>query len=176
MDLTEHTLARQEIFSGVVFSVHKDEVRLPDGNMTSREVVGHPGGVVIAPLDENNELIFVRQYRYALGQTVLELPAGKLEKGEDPLAAGLRELKEETGCTAARTLDLGKFYPTPGYCSEVIHIFAAFELTQGKQQLDAGEFVELVRIPLKTAVEMVHRGEIVDGKTQVGVLKLGRML
>ncbi|MDR1805823.1 MAG: NUDIX hydrolase [Clostridium sp.] len=172
MELFEETVAREDIFSGVVVDVHVDKVRLCDGKIARREVVDHNGGVLIAPVTAAGELIFVRQFRYPYGQVLLELPAGKLERGEEALAAGLRELHEETGSTAGRCVPLGKFYPTPGYCSEVIHLFAALDLTEGTPQPDEDEYLELERIPLERAVEMVLNGEIPDGKTQTAILKI----
>ncbi|MDR3345120.1 MAG: NUDIX hydrolase [Oscillospiraceae bacterium] len=172
MELFEETLAREEHFAGRVFSVHVDAIRLPDGKTARREVVEHSGGVMIAPLTDSGELIFVRQFRYPYGKVLPELPAGKLEPGEEPLAAGLRELREETGAAAGRTVSLGQFYPTPGYCSEVIHMFAALNLTEGTPQPDEDEYLEIVRIPLDEALRMVLANEIADGKTQVAVMKI----
>ncbi|MDR1409814.1 MAG: NUDIX hydrolase [Oscillospiraceae bacterium] len=172
MELFEKTLSRQDHFSGRVFDVHVDSILFPDGQTAQREVVEHSGGVLIAPLTDSGELIFVRQFRYPYGKVLLELPAGKLEPGEEPLRAGLRELHEETGATAGRTESLGLFYPTPGYCSEVIHMFAALNLTEGTPQPDEDEYLEIVHIPLKKAVQMVLANEIADGKTQAAILKL----
>jgi len=172
MNLFEEKISRQKHFSGRVFTVYEDRVRLPDGKTANREVVQHSGGVMVAPLTESSELLFVRQFRYPYGKVILEFPAGKLEPGEDPLNAGLRELREEAGATAGRTFSLGEFYPTPGYCSETIYMFAALDLTLGEPNPDEGEFVEVVRIPLDEAVRMVLNNEIADGKTQTAILKL----
>ena len=122
MDLSEKTLQSQKIFDGRIIHVHVDTVELPNGHTSTREVVAHQGGVCIAALTEQNELLFVRQYRYPYREVVLELPAGKLEKGETPLENGKRELKEETGAQGKGYVSLGKMYPTPGYCGEIIHL------------------------------------------------------
>ncbi len=175
MELYEKTLNENEIFSGRIITVNRDEIELPSGKKSIREVVYHHGGVCVAALTEKNELIFVRQFRYPYRETVLELPAGKLEKGEDPYEAGLRELGEEAGVTTDKMLSLGKFYPTPGYCSEIIHMYFAENLTVVGQHLDEGEFLNTEKIDLKKAVEMVMNGEIVDGKTQAAVLKVAML-
>ena len=174
--LTEKKLSREEIFKGHVVHLVVDRVELENGHETSREVVEHPGGVTIAALTPEGELLFVRQYRYPYGEELLELPAGKLERGEDPLESGKRELREETGASAQHFRDIGKFYPTPGYCGEIIHMYFASGLTFGEQDLDADEFLTMQRIPLAKAVRMVLENEIRDGKTQAAVLKVDALL
>ncbi len=176
MDLTEKTINNNVIFEGKVLTLCHDDVLLPNGKTGKREIVKHRGGVCVAPLTENNELIFVRQFRYAYGEVVLELPAGKLEKGEDPFESGVRELKEETGCTADKYMFLGKLYPSPGYTSEIISIYLAEDLHSGEQKLDEDEFLHTEKIPVEKAVEMVMNNEIFDSKTQVAVLKIANIL
>lgn len=171
MDLTEKTLNQKYIFKGKIFNVRVDDALLPNGTASKREIVEHPGGVCIAPLTEENQLIFVRQFRYPYSEVVLELPAGKLEYGEDPFLAGRRELREETGAAAKSYVSLGKLYPTPGYCSEIIHMYLAKGLTFGEQDLDDDEFLETVKIPLEEAFQMVMNNQIQDSKTQVAVMK-----
>lgn len=171
MDLLEKTVEQKTIFEGRVIDVRVDRAELPNGKIATREVVEHPGGVTIAALTEKDELLFVRQFRYPFRKLLLELPAGKLEKGEDPLEAGRRELIEETGMAAGRFEPIGKMYPTPGYCSEIIYMYAAFGLSYQGQRLDEDEFLEVERIPLREAVRQVLGGEISDAKTQLGVLK-----
>ena len=152
-------------------------MRLPNGNEAGREVVEHPGGVCVAPLTAEGELLFVRQYRYPYEEVVLELPAGKRDKGgEDPLECGKRELKEETGATAEEYVSLGRVYPTPGICNEVIHLFLARGLSFGAAQPDEDEFVEVERIPLDRAVAMVMNNEIPDAKTQIAILKTAQLI
>lgn len=176
MDLTEKTVKKNTIYTGRIINVRNDDAQLPNGMMCQREVVEHPGGVTIAALTDENELLFVRQFRYPYGEVIPELPAGKLERGEDPFESGKRELKEETGAEAEHYFDLGKFYPTPGYCGEIIYMYLAWGLTFGEQDLDEDEFLDVEKIPLEKAVEMVLSGEIRDGKTQAGVLKVNELL
>ena len=172
MLLEEKTLSENVMFEGRIFTVRKDEVELPNGHKSVREVAYHNGGVCVAPFTADNELIMVRQFRYPYREVILELPAGKLEKDEDPYDAGMRELEEETGFVTDKMKSLGKFYPTPGYCSEIIHLYYADNLEFRKQRLDEDEFLNVERIKLEDAVRMVMNGEIKDGKTQTIVLKL----
>lgn len=176
MKLTEKKLGRTEIYQGRIIDMFVDDVELENGAKAKREVVSHPGGVSVAALTDQNELLFVRQYRYPYGQVVLETPAGKLERGEDPLEAGKREQEEETGTTAEQYLNLGKLYPTPGYCDEIIYLYACRVTGFGETHFDEDEFLEVERIPLDKAVEMVMNNEIVDAKTQVLILKTARLV
>ena len=171
MDFTEKPLKQDYLYRGKIVNLRVDNAELPDGTTALREVIEHPGGVCVAALTEKEELLFVEQFRYPYMETVLELPAGKLEYGEDPFEAGKRELQEETGAAAENYRDLGKLYPTPGYCGEIIHMYLAENLTFSEQHLDEDEFLEVRRIPLEEAFQMVMRNEIRDSKTQVGSLK-----
>ncbi len=171
MDFTEKPLKQDYLYRGKIVNLRVDNAELPDGTTALREVIEHPGGVCVAALTEKEELLFVEQFRYPYMETVLELPAGKLEYGEDPFEAGKRELLEETGAAAKNYRDLGKLYPTPGYCGEIIHMYLAENLTFSEQHLDEDEFLEVRRIPLEEAFQMVMRNEIRDSKTQVGILK-----
>lgn len=176
MELTEKTLRSETIFEGKVITVKKLSVLLPDGKEGYREIVEHNGGVCIAPLTEDNKLIFVRQFRAPYQEETLEIPAGKLEKGEDHSVAWIRELKEETGCTAGKYEYLGITYPTPGYCGEKLYLYLAKELTKSSQDLDDDEFLNVEEIEIEKALEMVMSGEIKDSKTQIAVLKVARIL
>lgn len=176
MDLTEKQLKAEYVFKGRIFNARVDEALMPDGKTAVREVVEHNGGVMVAPLDSDGNLYFVDQFRYPYFEVVTELPAGKLEKGEDPYDAGIRELKEETGMTAEKIISLGKLYPSPGYCGEIIHLYLATGLTYGEQDPDDDEFLEVKKIHISKAVEMVMNGDLPDSKTQVGVLKIARLL
>ena len=172
MEHTEKTLSVQEIFSGHVVRLTLDKVELENGRSAMREVVHHRGGACIAALTEKDELYLVRQYRYALGQELWELPAGKLEEGEDPFEAAKRELEEECGLNADQYIDLHPFYPTVGYCSEVIYTWLARGLHPVPMHLDEDEFLSVFPLPLEQAGEKVLSGEIVDGKTCTALLKL----
>lgn len=174
--LVEKTLEEHLIFDGRVITVWHNKALLPNGETAMREIVAHPGGVCIAALTEERELLFVRQFRSPYGEIVTELPAGKLEKGEDPLKAGIRELSEETGASAQKVVSLGKLYPTPGYCGEIIHMYLATGLSFGDQHTDDDEFLDVLRIPLDRAVEMVMADELRDSKTQTAVLKVARLV
>lgn len=172
MNLDEKTVKKNYIYNGRIINVRRDDAELPNGLPCIREVVEHPGGVCVAALTDDNELIFVRQFRYPYMEVIPELPAGKLEKGEDPFETGKRELEEEAGCVADEYRDMGKFYPSPGYCGEIIHLYAAKKLTFTNQHLDEDEFLNVEKIPLDKAVDMVLANEIRDGKTQALVLKV----
>ena len=171
MELWEKTLESTTLYQGKILTLRRDRVALPSGREALREVVDHPGGVCILPVDKQGRLLFVRQYRYAYGQPLLELPAGKLEPGEEPYPAALRELEEETGHTAALLHPLGKVYPTPGCMNEVLHLYYADTLTETAQHLDEDEFLNVEPIPLEQAVRMALDGEIPDGKSQIALLK-----
>lgn len=170
-DLTEKRLSREDKFQGKILSVHVDKVLLPNGDVADREVVDHVDGVAVLPLDERNNVLTVTQYRYVFGRTLLEIPAGKLDPGEDPVSGALRELKEETGAVPDVFLPLGRILPAPGCYGEVLHLFLAKGLRMEEQALDQDEFLQVERIPFS---EMVHRclnGEIEDAKTVAAVLK-----
>lgn len=171
MPHTETTLSSEEIFNGRVIRVTYDKVLLENGNTSTREVVHHHGGACILPVDENENITLVRQYRYALGEEMWELPAGKLEKGEDPFEAAKRELAEECGLTADHFVDLGVVYPTVGYDNEKIYLWAATGLHNVSQHLDEDEFLDVVKMPLDEALRLVLDGTIKDSKTQIGILK-----
>ena len=174
--LKETRLFGETLYEGRIIRVEKDTVLLENGAEAFREVVRHPGGVSVAALTEKNEVLLVRQFRYPYGEVLLECPAGKLEPGEDPFEAMKREQREETGTTGRDYVSLGEMYPTPGYCGEIIRMYACRVESFGKKELDEDEFLEVEQVPLSEAVSMVMRGEIRDGKTQVMLLKLARLL
>ena len=176
MDLTEKTINSKEIFNGRVLHLLHDEVELPDGGTAMREIVTHPGGVCIAAMDERDNLLFVRQFRYPYREVVLELPAGKLEKGSTPLENGKRELLEETGADGYSYISLGQLYPSPGYTNEIIHLYACRVKSMGESCPDEDEFLCVERIPLDKAVEMVLNNQLPDAKTQTAVLKTKLLL
>ncbi len=172
MELKEETIASENVFSGKVFKVHVDQVKLSDGRISRREVVDHSGGVCIAAEDKNGCLLFVRQYRYPCKKIMLELPAGKLEQGEEPLACAERELREETGAKGKHFIYLGKIYGSPGFCNEAIHLYYTKIEAVGENELDDGEFLEVESIPVEKAVKMALEGNIEDAKTVIALLRL----
>lgn len=171
MDTFETPLRQERLYDGKIIRLRRDVARLPNGGEALREVVEHPGGVSILALDAQDNVLLVRQYRYAQQQELLELPAGKREYGEDPRACGIRELEEETGYVAGRFQLLATVLPTPAYCTEVIYVYLATQLQATAQRLDADEFLSVERVPFAKAVDMVLSGELTDAKTQVGILK-----
>lgn len=176
MELCEKTLDSKNIFEGKILNITLDDVELPDGSRSKREVVNHPGGVAVLALDSENNVYFVRQFRYSYKEVVLELPAGKLEKGSTPLENGKRELFEETGAVGYSYISLGQVYPSPGYTSEIIHLYACRIKALQQQQLDAGEFLNVEKLPFSKAVEMVINNQIPDSKTQIAILKAAALL
>ena len=172
MDLTEHRLSRETIYEGKILHIYRDDVLLPNGRKSVREFADHPGGVAIVALDENDNILTVKQYRYVFSRVLEEIPAGKLERGEDPREAALRELKEETGATPAQMLDLGKLLVSPGCYSEVLHLYLAEGLAFGAQHPDEDEFLELCRTPFSEMLARAMRGDIEDAKTVCGILKV----
>lgn len=171
MDLTEKRLSRKEIFQGHIVNVHIDTVELPNGAEATREVVDHPGGVAVLALDGENNVLTVTQYRYPFGTTLVELPAGKLDHpGEDTAAAGLRELKEETGAVPRRYELLGKILPSPGCYGEILYLYLAQDLHMEEQHLDEDEFLNVERVPFDEMVRRCMEGEIQDAKTVAAVL------
>ena len=176
MELTEKTLSSEKIFDGRVLHIRRDIVELPDGGQSVREVVDHPGGVCVLALDGENRVLLVRQFRYPYEKVLTELPAGKLEYGEDPEKAALRELREETGAVPGKFRSLGELYPSPGYCGEIIRMYLARELTFGETELDEDEFLNVERMDFGELAERVLEGEIRDAKTIAAVLKTKLLL
>ncbi len=175
----EELIKREYLYQGRILNLRLDTVRLPSGHETVREVVEHPGAVVIVALDGADNVLMVKQYRYAVGREMIELPAGTLEKNEAPDQAAPRELKEETGYTARSWTLLTSFFSSPGILTEKMHIYLARDLSEGKSEPEGDEDLQLKKIPLREAVGLVARGEIVDAKSIVGLLlvaqKLNRM-
>ena len=175
--LCETTAAEEQIYRGVILNVNKDTVILPNGKPGCREYIRHVGAVGVIPVNEKNEVVVERQFRYPFHAVITEIPAGKLDgKGEDRLAAAKRELREETGITAESWVPLGEYYPTPAYTDEVITLYMARELSFGERELDEDEFLDYKLVPLAALEEDVMNGLITDGKTQVAVLKAAKIL
>ncbi len=171
-NLTEHTLSSELIFDGKVVHLYFDRITLPDGKEATREYIKHIGAVCVVPLTDEGEVVCVRQYRYPLGRTVLEIPAGKLDyKGEDTLEAAVRELREETGAICRSIEFIGKLHPSPAILDECISMYLARGLDWGETDPDDDEFIQVEKVPLDTLCGMICRGEITDAKTQAAVLK-----
>ena len=168
-ELKEETLKSSVAYRGKILTVKEKEVRLPDGRLGRREVVEHPGAVALVAVGKNREIYLVEQYRSPMEKVLLELPAGKLDPGETPEDAALRELQEETGMRAGRLLPLAAFYSSPGYSSEKIHLFLALDLTETGEAPDPGEFLRVKTLPARQVLDLVTRGEVEDGKTILGV-------
>lgn len=176
MDYTEKRVGGELKYKGVIVSVRLDEAELVNGRIVKREVVEHPGGVTVLPVDEQGRCAMVRQFRYPFGRMMLEAPAGKLEYGEDPYEAAVRELSEETGLSAGKLEPIGTICTSPGYSSEVLHLYLATQLRQGVSHPDENEFLNVEWIPLEELVRRTMNGEIDDAKTAVAILKAERLL
>ena len=177
MDLTEKRIDGEYKFKGRIINLRVDRALLPDGTVAGREVVEHNGGVCVAALTDDNEVLMVRQFRYPYSEVVLEIPAGKLDyAGEDRREAALRELREETGARCEALTPLGLYLGSPALIDEKIDLYLAEGLTFGERDLDEDEFLDVVKIPLANLVDMALRGEIPDGKTQLAVLKVWELL
>lgn len=172
-------LSSRRLYHGRVISVDVDTVRFPDGSTGDLEMVRHPGASAVIPFlddpgSENPRIVLIRQYRYAAEGYVYEIPAGRLDVDEDPRACALRELREETGYTATTLIPLTTFYTTPGFTDEKIYLFAATGLSAGESQRESDEILDLVPLPLSHALGMIETGELVDGKTMIGLLFAAR--
>ncbi len=165
----EVTIKSEKIYEGKVLNLRIDTVELPDKRYSKREIVEHVGGVGVIAITEEGNIVLVNQYRKALDKNIIEIPAGKLEINEEPKETARRELEEETGYTCSKMRYFTEFYPTPGYCTEKIHLFIAEDLIPGKQNLDENEFLEVLEIPFEEAYEKVMNGEILDAKTIIGI-------
>lgn len=177
MDLIEKQAESTLIYDGTVVHLYKDKVKLPNGEFSTREYIRHNGAVCIIPITDAGEVILERQYRYAAGKVLIEIPAGKLDfVGEDWREAALRELREETGTCAKELVDLGFYIGSPALMNEYIRMFLARDLTYTEQELDRDEFLEVFKMPLEEAVKEVLAGNIPDGKTQVGILRAYLMM
>lgn len=172
MKFDEKTLHQEYKFRGRIMSARVDEIELPDGRPSIREVCEHVGGVGVLPIDAEGNVILVRQFRYPYGKVLCEIPAGKLDHGpEDAQVCGMRELEEETGYTAGRMVPLGISYPSPGFLDEITYLFAALDLTPGETHPDEGEFVEKITMPFRELEHRIAEDEIRDSKTIVAAYR-----
>ncbi|RCX19305.1 ADP-ribose pyrophosphatase [Anaerobacterium chartisolvens] len=176
MNYEEKTVSKEHIYDGSIIKVDSLTVMLPNGKEAKRDIISHPGGAVVIPISSDGCLYMVRQYRKAVDMELLELPAGKLDYGEDPKVCAIRELKEETGLEAGSIRYMAGIYSTPGFCNELLHMYAATQLTEGEACTDEDEFLSCEKIPVKKLVEMVLAGEITDSKTIIGILMADKIL
>ena len=170
-NLTEKTVSKESIFKGHVISLDVATVELPNGSISTRELVSHPGGVAVLAVDENENAYMVTQFRSPYKKEIFEVPAGKLDPGEEHLNCGIRELKEETGLTAVKMHYMGCLLPSPGYTNEIIYLYHAEGLSKSEQHLDDDEFLDVSLVPLEKLKDMCMSGEIADAKTIALVLK-----
>ena len=168
MDFTEKCVKKNYVYQGKIIKVRCDDAQLPDGNPCKREIIEHSGGACVLYV-EGGKVLLVRQYRYAYGEDVYEIPAGKLEQGEDPALAAARELEEETGISPQRVELLYVIYPTPGYTNEKIYIYRAFDGVRTQSHLDEGEFVECVWVTIDEAEALMRTGKLLDAKTLIAL-------
>ncbi|NLV49707.1 MAG: NUDIX hydrolase [Clostridiales bacterium] len=176
MGYFEKKLSGNVVYNGIIVSVRMDKAEVASGHIVNREVVDHPGGVAVLPVDGEGNAYLVRQFRYPFMKEMLEVPAGKLEPGEDPLECAIRELKEETGFTAGEIIDMHVIYASPGISSEVLHAYLAIDLSSGQMELEEDEFLSVEKWPLDELLEMCLNGEIHDGKTIITIMKATEIL
>lgn len=176
MNFEETILSTEAIYEGRVVNLFVDQVRLPNGRTSTREVIRHGGAVALVPLHQDGQITLVRQYRLPTAGTLLEIPAGTLEPGEDPLDCAARELQEEVGLLPGRLIPLGGIFLAPGYSSEYIHLYLALDLTASKLVGDEDEFLEVLTMPFEQVLAMIDNGEINDAKTITALFKAMRWL
>ena len=171
MNYYEKQIESKTVYSGMIVKIRRDVAELQNGNMAPREVVEHPGGVGIVPVTKDNKVLMVRQYRYPMEEELLEIPAGKLGDGEDPLECAVRELSEETGCTAGKMVYLGAVYPSPGFCREVLYVYLALDLQPGEMHLDENELLSVESVDMGELMEKIMQNELPDAKSIIGIMK-----
>ncbi len=176
MNLIEKEISREYVFKGTVINVRSDTVITPSGNTATRDIVEHPGGVAIVVLTDDNKIILEKQYRRPYDEIVTEIPAGKRDKGEEPINCAIRELEEETGYKAKTFIPLGYIYPSPGFADEMLYLFLACDLKKGHTNPDEDEFIEIEYVSLEKAKELVMSGEIHDAKSCIGILKTAEII
>lgn len=176
MDIREKTIDSKPIYDGKIIKVALDTVVCPNGRQALREIVRHPGGVAVVPVDDNGYVYMVRQYRIPYDKILLEVPAGKLDKGENPDVAAGRELREETGLSAQKLTFMGSFYPSVGFCDENLRMYLATGLTLGETDPDEDEFVDVEKIHIDALINMIMSNEICDGKTIAAIFKARELL
>ena len=167
----EKQVETKTVYEGLIVNIRNDMALIQNGKRVPREVVEHPGGVGIVPMTNDKKVLMVKQYRYPMEEELLEIPAGKLGEGEDPLDCAVRELSEETGCTAGRIVDLGATYPSPGFCRETLYLYLALDLEQGDMHLDENELLSVESVGIDALIERIMANELPDAKSIIGVMK-----
>ena len=176
IELKESTVSSEKVYDGTFLDVRKDVVSLPDGKTSIREWINHPGAACIIPIMPDGKLGLIKQYRYPVQSTMIELPAGKLDMGEKPEVCAIRELEEETGYLADKLTFVTKIHPAIGFANEEMWIFLAENLIESQKNTDHDEFVELMPTSIEAALHMVWDGTITDVKTIIGILWAERLL
>ena len=176
MEFFEKQLETKTVYKGLIVDIRSDMAELQNGKRVKREVVVHPGGVGIVPITHDNKVLMVRQYRYPMEEELLEIPAGKLGDDEAPIDCAIRELSEETGCTAGRIIDLGATYPSPGFCKETLYLFLALDLQQGDIHLDEDELLSVEPVDIDELIEVIMANEMPDAKSIIGIMKAKKYL
>ena len=174
--LAEEKIKSEKVYSGALLQVYKDKVELPDGVTSEREYIKHPGAAVIIPYNEKGEILLIKQYRYPIRDTILELPAGKIDPGENPEESIDRELAEETGFGAKNIKKLSRIHSCVGYSDEVVHLFWGSELYKNKLEGDEGENIVLAPMTIDRAMGKLYSGEITDAKTTIGLFWANRII
>ncbi len=176
MEFNEKTIEREYIYNGKIINLRRDKVEIPGGRESYREIVEHNGGVAIFAVNDKKEVIMVRQFRKPFDEVLLEIPAGKLEKGENPLECGIRELEEETGFKAKKMELMNVIYPSPGFSNEKLYIYFCDEMEKSSTNYDEDEIIQIDTIPYDKAIDMIYKNEITDAKTITGILMAGKYI
>ena len=176
MSFYERQIESQTVYEGMIVNIRRDKAQLQNGSVVPREVVVHTGGVGIVPLTDDRKVLMVRQYRYPMEEELLEIPAGKMSEGEEPLHCAIRELSEETGCAAGKIIDLGATYPSPGFCSETLYLYLAMDLQYGSMHLDEDELLSLEAVDIDELMKLIMANELPDSKSIIGIMKTKKFL
>ncbi len=169
MELYEKKINSKSIFSGKIIKLYLDDVMLPNKKIVTREKVSHPGAVGIVPVNKKKEIVLVEQFRYPVENTLLEIPAGKLDKGENPVDCASRELHEEIGAVGGKLIHLVSFYTSPGFSDEILYLYLAIDFERKENNLDEDEFLHVYELDLDNTVSLIKEGKIIDAKTIIGI-------
>ena len=176
MEFFEKQIESKTVYEGLIVNIRSDVAEIQNGKRVPREVVEHPGGVGIVPVTRDNKVLMVRQYRYPMEEELIEIPAGKLGDNEDPFDCAVRELSEETGCTAGKIVDLGAIYPSPGFCKETLYLYLALDLQQGEMHLDEDELLSVEPVGIDDLIDLIMANKLPDAKSIIGIMKAKKYL